>query len=291
MVISFLTWAYARLRNTLRSYYRPLNTLDVILIGHSMGGSLASEAIILLSRVTFQHNIIAIIGLDVPFLGVHPHVVTSGIAGLVKSGVKPPEKESLNRPTADASTSQLSLADNENTISTSTSQTSLTDTIPGRSPSQQPPPVRTPSPQPPPPEKKSDLKETFTKAVQAIYRNRHDLGGAAPRYLWSHIEYGHILLDPMELKAQYDQLRQLPVHFANFYTCIPSVKNEEDRVFCSLPWAVARDMNGWESVEMPEYMDEPTAHSAIFVKEWFPGYDDMIEKIVAKVVSWETKSK
>ena len=38
-----------------------------------MGGSLASEAIILLSRVTFQHNIIGIIGLDARFLGVHLH--------------------------------------------------------------------------------------------------------------------------------------------------------------------------------------------------------------------------
>ena len=261
-----------------------------------MGGSLASEAIILLSRVTFQHNIIGIIGLDAPFLGIHPHVVTSGVAGLVKSGAKQPEKEYLNRPTADTPASQPSLPESQNT-SASSSQTSLTENFQGLSPSHQPlhtpyprPPVRTPSPQPTPPEKKSNFQKTFAKTVQTIYKYRHDLSGAAPRYIWSHIEYTHILLDPIELKAQYDQLRQLPVHFANFYTSIPSDKGEH-RVFCSLPSGVARDMKGWEPVEMPEYMDEPTAHSAIFVKECFPGYDDMIEKIVAKVISWETKSK
>lgn len=218
--------ADVRLRNTIQSYYRPLHSIDVILIGHSMGGSLASEAIILLSRVAFQHNIIGIIGLDVPFLGVHPHVVTSGVTGLMKSGggiAKPPEKERLNRPTAERSTSSLSLPESPYSSETArSSQTSITETIPPR---------RTPSPQPrPKPEKKSDFKETIAKTVQAIYKNRHDLGGAAPRYLWSHIEYGHILLDPTELKAQYDQLRLLPVNFANFYTCVPNPKKREARM-------------------------------------------------------------
>jgi hypothetical protein len=262
-----------------------------------MGGSLACEAIILLSKVTFQHNIIGIIGLDVPFLGVHPHVVTSGVTGLVKPGglkPPPPEKERLNRPTAQSSTSTLSLPNTETATlplsnespyaseTASSSQTSLIESIP---------PKRTPSPQPQ--EKKSDFKKTITKTVQAIYNNRHDLAGAAPRYLWSHIEFGHILLDPQELKAQYDQLRKLPVHFANFYSCIPRKEDagKEGRVFCSLPSGVARDMFGWEEVLMPCEMDEPTAHSAIFVIEEFPGYFDMVEKIVQKVLSWESVVK
>src|SRR5271169_6714980 len=211
-----------------------------------MGGSLASEAVILLSRVTFQHNIIGILGLDVPFLGVHPHVVTSGVAGLGKSG-KPTEQIKLNRPNADidsTSTSTLSLPEHPYlSESTSPSETSLSESIPdpqiqsnmvvpvpivhNASPSQstesstpqnrtlstspsvteprprpprtpsstselRPPPSRTPSPTPPQ-EKKTSWQQTFTKTVQAIYNNRHDLGGAAPRYVWSHLEYGHIL--------------------------------------------------------------------------------------------------
>jgi len=303
---------------------------------------LASEATILLSRVTFQHNVIGVIGLDVPFLGVHPHVVTSGVAGLVKSG-KPTDQVKLNRPNADIdsrSTSTLSLPETPyHSGSTSPSQTSLSESIPDpqlraatpvpiaqnssatqstdsltpkvrtpsaspsmmeprptpppRTPSStsdlRPPPSRTPSPTPPL-KKKSSFKKTFTKAVQAIYNNRHDLGGAAPRYVWSHLEYGHILLDPAELKSQYDQLRQLPVRFANFYTCVPREGEEkQERVFCALPSGVARSMDGWEEVEMPEGMDEPTAHSAIFVKDDFPGYWDMIDMIAERIVSWETQ--
>jgi hypothetical protein len=254
-----------------------------------MGGSLASEAIILLSRVTFQHNVIGILGLDVPWLGVHSHVITSGVTGLVKPN-KSEEKIPLDRPTAlspDPSTTSLttestfSLPETFNSETASSSQTSLGDTL------LPPPTSRSPSPKPK--EKKSNFKDTFTKTVTAIYNNRHDLGGAAPRYLWSHLEYGHILLDPAELKAQYDQLRSLPVKFANYYTCIPRSETEgkRGRVFCSLPESVARSMEGWEEVEMPKGMDEPTAHSAIFVPEVFPGYHGMVEDVAKKLASWE----
>ena len=267
------------------SYHRPLNSLDVVLIGHSMGGSLASEAIILLSRVTFQHNIIGIVGLDVPWLGVHPHVVASGVTGLVKTN-KQDEKIHLDRPNALSPTpsttslteSTLSLPDTTHSETASSSQTSLGDTLAPH------PSNGTPSPKPK--EKKSNFKETFTKTVTAIYNNRHDLGGAAPRYLWSHLEYGHILLDPAELKAQYDQLRSLPVKFANYYTCVPR-EGKGGLVFCSLPESMARSMDGWESVEMPKTMDEPTAHSAIFVPEMFPGYSQMVEDMAVKIASWE----
>jgi hypothetical protein len=249
-----------------------------------MGGSLASEAIILLSRVTFQHNIIGIIGLDVPFLGVHPHVVTSGVTGLVKTN-KSNEKITIpmDRPNAlspDPSTSTLSLPE---TITAESSQTSLTDTLP--------PPARTPSPHSDTEKKAStSWTKTFTKTATAIYNNRHDLTGAGPRYLWSHLEYGHILLDPAELKAQYDQLRLLPVSFANYYTCIPRTGEDKDkrgRVFCSLPESMKRDMAGWCAVEMPEGMDEPTAHSAIFVREQFPGYGKMVDEMAENIVAWE----
>jgi hypothetical protein len=250
-----------------------------------MGGSLASEATLLLSRVTFSHNIIAILGLDVPFLGVHPHVVTSGVAGLGKSGKPAGENLPLpmDRPTAGSdakSQSQVSLAESATNLSLTDSQSSDLSKPPSRIPS------RTPSPKP----KKSTFTQTLTKTVTAIYNNRHDLGGAAPRYLWSHLEYGHILLDPAELKAQYDQLRMTKIFFANFYTTVPRTKEEDKeklgRVFCSLPSSAARDMDGWIPVEMPVGMDEPTAHSAIFVPQQFPGYYTMVEQVSEKIVTW-----
>ena len=275
-----------------------------------MGGSLASEAIILLSRVTFGHNIIGIIGIDVPFLGIHPHVVASGVVDLVKPRPKAAVVE--YRPTAEGQTPtgsetsviyggetfapRVSMEESEQSTSASSSQVSLVEPImvPPRTPSPLRPP-RTPSPRPPRAPSASPtkgFKDSVSKAVQTIYRNRHDLGGAGPRYIWSHIEYTHILLDPAELKVQYDQLRTLPIHFVNFYTSIPYKKGsgEMGRVFCSLPSSAARSMDGWVHVEMPEEMDEPTAHSAIFVRDWFPGYDAFVHKTVEGVVSWTTSN-
>lgn len=248
-----------------------------------MGGSLASEAIILLSRVTFHHNIIGIIGLDSPFLGVHPHVVASGVTGLVKPVKQTKVTMPLDRPTADSditpSTSTLSVPETIYSESSNSSRSSLDI----------PPPLRTPSPSPrPQEEKKSGFKQTLTKTVTAIYNHRHELGSAGPRYVWSHLEYGHILLDPAELKAQYDQLRQLPIKFANYYSCIPRTDSEKrGRVFCSLPESLGRSMDGWEEIEMDKGLDEPTAHSAIFVEDKFNGYRNFVERIAEKISSWE----
>lgn len=272
-----------------------------------MGGSLASEAIILLSRITFGHNIIGIMGIDVPFLGIHPHVVTSGVVGLVKQRKKSTVPGTLDRPNAlgdTPSTSQSSLICEGETFaskvhmdgssqetSASSSQISLAEPVflPARTPSPRPP--RTPSPRPlrqPTPSPKNTITQTVSKAVQTLYKNRHDLGAASPRYIWSHLEYTHILLDPEELKAQYEQLRMLPVQFVNFYTSIPSKsgRGRHGRVFCSLPAGAGMSMEGWDFVEMPEEMDEPTAHSAIFLKDDFTVYDGFLKNAVEKIVSW-----
>jgi hypothetical protein len=277
----------------------------VILIGHSLGGSLGSEAIILLSRITFGHNIIGIIGIDVPFLGIHPHVVTSGVIGLVKPKKKSAVPGPLDQPTAQGdtpSTSQSSLVYGGETFaskvtvdgsshdtSASSSQISLAEPVllPVTTPS---PPPRTPCPRPPRPPSppKKTFTQTVSKTVQTLYKNRHDLGAASRRSIWSHFEYTHILLDPEELKVQYEQLRTLPIQFVNFYTSIPykGGRGKDGRVFCSLPAGAGMSMKDWDFVEMPEEMDEPTAHSAIFQKDWFTAYEGFLQKAVEKVISW-----
>lgn len=53
----------------------------VILLSHSMGGLLAAEAA---TASTLQSKrIIGLVNFDVPFLGMHPHVVISGIESLL----------------------------------------------------------------------------------------------------------------------------------------------------------------------------------------------------------------
>lgn len=54
----------------------------VILCGHSMGGLLAADASTSPNHAASK-RVIGLIGYDVPFLGMHPHVVISGIASLL----------------------------------------------------------------------------------------------------------------------------------------------------------------------------------------------------------------
>ncbi|KAL8321127.1 hypothetical protein RB597_007414 [Gaeumannomyces tritici] len=75
---------------------------DVVLIGHSMGGLLAADVVLLKPRegVTpahpgspFRHRILGIIALDSPFLGLHPGIIAAGIASLFRSKAQPPKEE------------------------------------------------------------------------------------------------------------------------------------------------------------------------------------------------------
>lgn len=52
----------------------------VILLSHSMGGLLAAEAAI--SSHPQSKRVIGLVAFDVPFLGMHPHVIITGIASL-----------------------------------------------------------------------------------------------------------------------------------------------------------------------------------------------------------------
>jgi hypothetical protein len=67
------------------SYYvcrlETLPSGPVIVCGHSMGGLLAAEAAT--SSLHVSKRVFALIAFDVPFLGMHPHVVISGIASLL----------------------------------------------------------------------------------------------------------------------------------------------------------------------------------------------------------------
>ncbi|EXJ77318.1 hypothetical protein A1O3_09544 [Capronia epimyces CBS 606.96] len=72
------------------------DSTDIILVGHSLGGILAAEVVLIPSNDPgshlFQHQILGLIAFDTPFLGMHPGVIGTGIASLFRT---PPQiKES-----------------------------------------------------------------------------------------------------------------------------------------------------------------------------------------------------
>ncbi|PWY68435.1 hypothetical protein BO70DRAFT_323286 [Aspergillus heteromorphus CBS 117.55] len=61
--------------------------LDVILLGHSLGGILAAEVALLpgpcsSSTGRRKHRILGLVNFDVPFLGLHPRIIKTSISGL-----------------------------------------------------------------------------------------------------------------------------------------------------------------------------------------------------------------
>jgi alpha-beta hydrolase superfamily lysophospholipase len=64
--------------------------LDVILLGHSLGGLIAAEIALMTSCTAsgqikskdLRHNIAGLVVFDAPFLRLHPHVVGTGIGRL-----------------------------------------------------------------------------------------------------------------------------------------------------------------------------------------------------------------
>ncbi|CAG7981978.1 unnamed protein product [Penicillium salamii] len=55
--------------------------LDVVLLGHSLGGILAADVARLETDGRAKHRILGVVGFDVPFLGIHPRVVPTGTLG------------------------------------------------------------------------------------------------------------------------------------------------------------------------------------------------------------------
>ena len=189
-------------------------TTDVILIGHSLGGILAAEVVLLPSHASgsqdyFQHRILGLLAFDTPFLGMHPGIVKSGIASLFRS-----------KPEADAVVSKISQATESATsipYSSNTSEHSLmpTPTSPGMGTPLSPfaSPI-TPSDPNFNPVFDNDPKWRVhkNKIDRAMYFwNKHsgDLTGSAKSYVTSYVDFGGCLADYTGLRTRHDALLAL----------------------------------------------------------------------------------
>ena len=165
---------------------------DVVLVGHSLGGILAAEVSLLPADTgdyQNKHHLLGIIAVDVPFLGMHPGVVSTGIASLFRST---PEE------VADLTDSQTPVPGPDTTSPTSPySDMSSDPADPNFNPAFAND-VRMAS-------RKGKLNRAW------YFWNKHwgELGKATQSYVTSHLEFGGCLADYPGLRRRYDAVRAL----------------------------------------------------------------------------------
>ncbi|KAJ9207362.1 hypothetical protein DTO164E3_636 [Paecilomyces variotii] len=170
---------------------------DVILLGHSLGGILATEAALLPSSWSgsnemFQHRILGVVNFDVPFLGMHPGVVSAGLGSLFRPKAKSPDSQSgNNNNTTEGITDTLAATSLQGSSSSSSIPIDSNFDAPFAND------VR--------------LKERgqLDGALHFIMKHSDRLARATKEYVTSHLEFGGCLADYPALRDRYRRIRAL----------------------------------------------------------------------------------
>ncbi|OTA61243.1 hypothetical protein K449DRAFT_73255 [Hypoxylon sp. EC38] len=193
-------------------------TTDVVLVGHSMGGLLAADVALMPSKNQYRtgyflHRILGTVGLDAPFLGLHPSVITAGLASIFR-----PKSDTANIPEEqipeDESAQSLSHVHSANTSIYSDPSTAS----------------QLSSPHPQSPGVPGSYGITFDPNFNPSFVNdvrvqdrgwwrnivhfveKHNSEGlfdAATHHIMSHLEFGGCLMDINGLKTRYENIRKL----------------------------------------------------------------------------------
>jgi pimeloyl-ACP methyl ester carboxylesterase len=215
-------------------------TTDVVLLGHSMGGLLTSEVMLLPPNPpdgrTFRHRVLGTVNFDVPFLGMHPGVITTGIASIfAPAAPAPPTQDPVAAgSTASSQSSTLALAppdlvDAEDPL---LAQANALFAPPPAGSALFNAPYANDVRLPPP-------RKGWRSALHFLHKHAEDgLRHAAAQYVRSHAEFGGAMADYRGLRARYMRVRALEeqeegvrVRFVNYYTACwgrPKRENEAD---------------------------------------------------------------
>ncbi|PGH15995.1 hypothetical protein AJ80_05371 [Polytolypa hystricis UAMH7299] len=168
---------------------------DLVLVGHSLGGILAAEITVLPSSPgsleIFRHRVLGILNLDVPFLGLHPGVIPTGLGSLFQPKTKPEKAESNN-----------SNAVADDVLSGSESSDGYLSPFD--------PSLHDPNFNPAfPNDIRLKKRSRLDAALHFLQKNSNDLRGAAKRYVTSRFEFASCVSDYPGLKRRYRKLQEL----------------------------------------------------------------------------------
>ncbi|KAL7936687.1 hypothetical protein V8C35DRAFT_296146 [Trichoderma chlorosporum] len=173
-------------------------TTDVILIGHSMGGLLAAEMVLMPNQISssqspLKHRILGTLSLDSPFLGLHPGIVASGISSLFQPAPAPPGQSSASLPLSDTSSAD------PQPLSPTTSMSSPPSGP--RDPNFDPPYFND-----------APFREKSFVTRMINFSSKHWSEGlitAFGNHIASHLEFGGCLADYRGLMSRYNHIRAL----------------------------------------------------------------------------------
>lgn len=174
---------------------------DVVLLGHSMGGLLCAEIVLMppseAARRILNHRIIGTINFDVPFLGMHPGVVKSGLASLFSPAEEPRDAVPI------AATSEAESGPSDGIGPAIAAAPSRADafwsggmTDPNYNPHFGNDVVL-------------PVRKGWQNAWHFITKHSDDLTGAAKKLVTSHLEFGGAMANYSELKTRYARIRAL----------------------------------------------------------------------------------
>ncbi|KAK8153705.1 hypothetical protein IWX90DRAFT_76609 [Phyllosticta citrichinensis] len=178
---------------------------DVILLGHSMGGLLTADVVLLpgASPQPLRHRILGTISFDTPFLGMHPGVIKSGLSSIFRPA---PEKSPERQP--------------ESGLTSQSSQATSTSTLQSFYTAEASPPPRTgtlfsTNPNDPNynPSFQNDVvlpvRKGWSNALHFVNKHSDGLVTASKQLVKSHLEFGGAMADYGALKRRYKRIRAL----------------------------------------------------------------------------------
>jgi len=191
---------------------------DVVLVGHSMGGVLAADVVLMPGQrpqqTYLKHRIIGAVHLDSPILGLHPGIVISGISSLFRSKPEKPGSPTgpgaqlgANASTSDVLSQTQSIYSENSFDSQSTTASSIPSAGPGLIGRRTMDPNFDPS-------FANDvrLKDRGWWKNVVHFAQKHSSEGlldAATKHMVSHLEFGSCLMDYSGLKNRYENVRKL----------------------------------------------------------------------------------